>query len=82
MRAARHAAHGHVHAVFVEGGLLMERRSSYSVRQLAKYLGLAEVTIYKYVKDRKIPFTKIGKRVIFLDEQIQEWLKAKSMPAF
>tara|TARA_B100001123_G_C15342930_1_gene1035765 strand:+ start:1871 stop:2053 length:183 start_codon:yes stop_codon:yes gene_type:complete len=60
----------------------MERRSSYSVRQLAKYLGLAEVTIYKYVKDRKIPFTKIGKRVIFLDEQIQEWLKAKSMPAF
>ena len=55
--------------------------ATYSVKQLAEYLGLAEVTIYKYVKDRKIPFAKIGKRVIFLDEQIQEWLKAKSVPA-
>ena len=51
-----------------------------SVRELSGYLGLAEVTIYKMVRERRIPHVRIGRRIVFTRDQIQEWLKEREVP--
>lgn len=33
-------------------------------------------TFYGYISDRKIPFHKRGKKVLFLKSEIDEWLRA------
>ena len=47
------------------------------VRELAEYLKLTEVTIYKYAKEGKIPACRVGSRWRFDKEQIDELLKSK-----
>ena len=44
-------------------------------RDLANYLQISEHKIRRDVMARKIPFTKIGKCVRFVPEEIKEWLK-------
>ena len=46
-----------------------------TTKELADYLKLTIVTIYKYVKEGKIPGHKIGKRWRFDKEQIDNLLK-------
>ena len=47
------------------------------VKELAEYLKLTEVTIYKYAKEGKIPACRVGSRWRFDKEQIDELLKSK-----
>jgi len=47
-----------------------------SVKDLAKYLGLSERTVYKMVKAGDIPVLRIGGQFRFRQEQIDEWLKS------
>jgi excisionase family DNA binding protein len=48
-----------------------------TVEQAAKFLSLAQQTIYEKVSKREIPFIKRdgGKRVYFLKSSLIEWLK-------
>ncbi len=46
-----------------------------TTKELAEYLKLTEVTIYKYATMGKIPGFKIGSRWRFDKEQIDELLK-------
>jgi excisionase family DNA binding protein len=48
-----------------------------NVEQAAKFLSLAQQTIYEKVSKREIPFIKRdgGKRVYFLKSNLIEWLK-------
>jgi excisionase family DNA binding protein len=46
-----------------------------NTKELAKYLKLTEVTIYKYVKEGKIPGRRIGSRWRFDKDQIDELLR-------
>ena len=46
-----------------------------TAKELAKYLKLTEVTIYKYVKEGKIPARRIGSRWRFDKNQIDEFLR-------
>jgi len=48
-----------------------------TTKELAKYLKLTEVTIYKYVKEGKIPAHKVGSRWRFDKDQIDELLKSE-----
>lgn len=48
-----------------------------TTKELAKYLKLTEVTIYKYAKGGKIPGFKIGSRWRFDKDQIDELLKSE-----
>jgi excisionase family DNA binding protein len=43
-------------------------------RALAGYLKLAEGTLRHYVMERRIPFVKVGVRVLFLKGEIDRWL--------
>ena len=48
-----------------------------TTKELAKYLKLTEVTIYKYANEGKIPAFKIGSRWRFDKDQIDELLKSE-----
>ncbi len=47
-----------------------------SVNQLSDILGLKRITIYEWVRDNKIPFVKLGKRVLFHPQDVEEFIKA------
>ncbi len=47
-----------------------------SVNQLSDILGLKKITIYEWVRDNKIPFVKLGKRVLFHPHDVEEFIKA------
>ena len=46
-----------------------------TAKELAKYLQLTEVTIYKYVSEGKIPGKKVGSRWRFEKEKIDDLIK-------
>lgn len=45
--------------------------------ELAKYLGVSNTTLYRYVKRKKIPALKIGRAWKFRKERIDKWLEEK-----
>ena len=47
-----------------------------TAKEVAEYLQLTEITIYKYVTEGKIPGYKIGSRWRFEKEKIDELLKS------
>ena len=47
-----------------------------NVREAAEYTRLKAATIYLYVQRRKIPFLKIGSRVLFEQSALEEWVAA------
>jgi len=48
-----------------------------TTKELAKYLKLTEVTIYKYVNEGKIPAHKVGSRWRFDKDQVDALLMEK-----
>ena len=46
-----------------------------TAKELAKYLQLTEVTIYKYASEGKIPGMKIGSRWRFEKDKIDDLIK-------
>jgi excisionase family DNA binding protein len=46
-----------------------------SIEEAAEYLGLKVATIYKYTSSRRLPFVKIGSRVLFTREKLEEFVK-------
>jgi len=46
-----------------------------NTKELAEYLKLTEVTIYKYANEGKIPGVKVGSRWRFDKEHVDELLK-------
>ena len=49
-----------------------------TTKELAEYLHLTEVTIYKYATEGKIPGNKIGSRWRFEKDKIDNLLKDKN----
>ncbi len=50
-----------------------------SIKETSEIIGLKIPTIYKYVCCRKIPFIKIGGRVLFDAEKLKAWIQQKSI---
>lgn len=49
-----------------------------NVKQLAEMLNLSLKMIYKMTAEKSIPFIKLGRRILFQEESIVNWLKEKS----
>jgi excisionase family DNA binding protein len=49
-----------------------------TVRELGKWLKLSESHIYSLVNKKKIPFFKIGGKLLFDKEKIKNWIEASS----
>lgn len=45
-----------------------------NVKTISTYLGLAKSTIYKWVESGFIPHRKLGKHVLFIKKEIDEWV--------
>ena len=50
-----------------------------TVKELSKYLNLTEVTVYKYVKEGKIPAHKVGSRWRINKDKIDELMNCKPL---
>ena len=49
-----------------------------TVRELGKWLRLSESHIYSLVSKKKIPFNKVGGKVLFDKQQVKEWIEGQS----
>jgi excisionase family DNA binding protein len=47
-----------------------------SIEEAASYLGIKKSTLYKYTCSRKVPFIRIGTRVLFSKELLENWIKS------
>ncbi len=52
-----------------------------TIREAADLTRLKVATLYSYVASRRVPFLKIGSRVLFAREDLQSWLQAHRVPA-
>nr|WKN35057.1 helix-turn-helix domain-containing protein [Tunicatimonas sp. TK19036] len=52
-----------------------ESNNLLTVQEAASFLNLAVPTIYGLVSRREIPFSKKGKRLYFLKEELTEWVQ-------
>ncbi|GAB2553697.1 helix-turn-helix transcriptional regulator [Spirosoma areae] len=55
-----------------------------SIKELSQYLPgqLAVTTLYGRVQRREIPFKRMGKRLVFLQSEIDQWLKDQHIKTF
>ena len=52
-----------------------------TIREAADHVGLSVDSLYHRVSQRSIPFVKLGKRVMFDRQALDEWLSAASRDA-
>ncbi|MBI5233967.1 MAG: helix-turn-helix domain-containing protein [Deltaproteobacteria bacterium] len=48
------------------------------VHEVAKYLGLAEMTIYRKIREGELPAVRIGRKWKFPQDLIDNWLREKA----
>ncbi|OLO35915.1 DNA-binding protein [Alkalihalophilus pseudofirmus] len=49
-------------------------KATLDVTEVASYLGVSKDTIYQMVRERGIPFFKVGKRILFTKESVDHWM--------
>jgi excisionase family DNA binding protein len=49
------------------------------IQQTAEYLGLSVGTIYQWRSQHKVPYIKVGRRVKFKKEQLDQWLTERTV---
>ena len=55
----------------------VSREKLVDVQEAAEFLRIAPKTIYGLVSQRRIPFRKAGRRVLFLESELLEWTRPK-----
>ena len=48
-----------------------------TVKEVSALTRLSRATIYSYIAAKKIPYNKIGTRVLFEEQQIIKWIEAR-----
>lgn len=54
---------------------MIDRRNILNIAGVADYTTLSKPTIYKMICQEKIPYHKLGNRVVFLTEEIDDWIR-------
>jgi excisionase family DNA binding protein len=54
----------------------VQDRATFTAKELAAYLGLSDVMVYRMLKTGEIPRRLAGKRYIIPRAAIEEWLKS------
>lgn len=47
------------------------------IAQLCELFGFSKATVYNWVSQRLIPYSKVGRRLLFDLAEIEEWIKTK-----
>lgn len=50
-----------------------------NIQETASYLRISTSTLYRWVHQKKIKFVKIGSRVLFAQETLEEFIKSKTI---
>ena len=45
-----------------------------NIQETSNFLGIPKNTLYQYTSQRKIPFVKVGKQLIFDVEELKNWI--------
>ncbi|KEY20342.1 helix-turn-helix domain-containing protein [Kaistella antarctica] len=53
----------------------MKIKEYMDIKSLVEYIPLTISTVYTMVHKQKIPFNKIGKKLVFNREEIDDWIK-------
>ena len=48
----------------------------FSVDEIAEYLGIKRDTVYKWIKEKKMPTHRMGRLWKFRREEVDDWVKA------
>ena len=59
---------------------MTEGREVFNIDQLSGYLGVPKSTLYRLVRDGKIPSHKVGKHWRFRREAVDRWLDQPPEP--
>ena len=59
------------------GVTLKEEEDVFTVRELAQYLRMKPLTIYKHASSRKLPGFKVGSHWRFKKKTIDTWIEAQ-----
>jgi len=49
------------------------------VDQLSRHLSISVSTLYKWVSEKKIPYVKMGRRVVFDQGDIEKWIEEQKV---
>ncbi len=49
-----------------------------TTKELAEYMQLNPLTVYRKVKEGEIPYIRLGRSIRFKKEQIDKWLEAET----
>ena len=55
-----------------------------TIKEVAPILNVKPVTIYRLIKQREIPFRRVGHKILFSDSDLQQYLdstKVEPIPA-
>jgi len=50
------------------------------VQEAAHFLGVSPKSLYSWVSQRRIPFRKAGRRLLFLEAELVEWTRPTGTP--
>ncbi len=50
-----------------------------TIKEISKILKISESTLYRWVHKRAIPFVKLGGKLLFSQDDIQEYIKKNSV---
>ena len=52
---------------------LQDNRTIMDINELSEHLSISVSTLYKWVSMKQIPYAKVGRRVVFDQEDIKKW---------
>jgi excisionase family DNA binding protein len=64
------------------GGQRLSDKRFMDVEELAAYLGISKWLVYKYVKNREIPFIPFGRLVRFDRLAVEKWAEKRMVRGF
>lgn len=54
-------------------------RTTFTIEEAAQYIGISKNLMYKLVREKQIRAIRIGRRILFKRDSIDQWLKEKEI---
>lgn len=51
------------------------KRTTVTVEEVAQYIGISKDMVYVLVREKRIPHIRVGRRILFKRESIDDWFK-------
>jgi len=58
---------------------MSESKMLLSIQEASATLGISVSTLYRLTSRRRIPFCKIGSRIVFQPAQLEAWIRERSV---